>query len=75
MEESIYNLIPKAIEEPVKEKLYRSKFQPNILPTGSTFGHHTTANPGISNLDGKFMIDFPVKHSPRGDTSTMGKSK
>ena len=49
MEESIYNIIPKEYTPPPKEPLYRSKFPPNIKPTGSTFCHHTTSKP-IVNL-------------------------
>jgi hypothetical protein len=45
MEESIYNIIPKEYTPPPKEPLYRSKFPPNIKPTGSTFCHHTTSKP------------------------------
>ena len=49
MEESIYNIIPKEYTPPAKEPLYRSKFPPNIKPTGSTFCHHTTSKPVVEN--------------------------
>lgn len=45
MEESIYNIIPKEYAPPPKEPLYKSKFPPNIKPTGSTFCNHTTSKP------------------------------
>lgn len=45
MEESIYNIVPKEYTPPAKEPLYRSKFPPNIKPTGSTFCNHTTSKP------------------------------
>lgn len=48
MEESIYNIIPKEYVPPPKEPLYKSKFPPNIKPTGSTFGNHTTSKPMVS---------------------------
>ena len=47
MEESIYNIIPKEYNPPAKEPLYKSKFPPNIKPTGSTFCHHTTSKPVV----------------------------
>ena len=50
MEESIYNIIPKEFQPPPKEPLYRSKYPPNIPPTGSTFGHHTTSKPQVVTL-------------------------
>ncbi|KAG2502548.1 hypothetical protein JM16_009521 [Phytophthora kernoviae] len=37
-EECIYNLIPKVRVEPVKPERYRSKYDPNVQPTGTTFG-------------------------------------
>ena len=48
MEESIYNIIPKEYIPPPKEPLYKSKFPPNIKPTGSTFGNHTTSKPMVT---------------------------
>ena len=53
MEESIYNIIPKEYNPPAKEPLYKSKFPPNIKPTGSTFCHHTTSKPLV------FPIIYP----------------
>jgi hypothetical protein len=48
MEETIYNIIPKEYTPPPKEPLYRSKFPPNIKPTGSTFCNHTTSKPLVT---------------------------
>jgi len=45
--ESIYNLIPKEYIQPPKEALHRSKYDPNIPPTASTFGHVTTSVPKV----------------------------
>jgi hypothetical protein len=55
-EESIYNLIPK--EEPlkVKEKMYKSKYSPEIPPTYSTFCLKTTSMPGVANVPGDFQL-------------------
>lgn len=44
-EETIYNIVPKEINPPPKEPLYRSKYPHGIPPTGSTLGHHTTSQP------------------------------
>lgn len=43
MEESIYNIVPKEFIPPPKEPIYRSKYPPNIPPTGSTFCNNTTS--------------------------------
>ncbi|RLN83423.1 hypothetical protein BBJ28_00012908 [Nothophytophthora sp. Chile5] len=37
-DECIYNLIPRPEVQPVKPERYRSKFDPHVQPTGSTFG-------------------------------------
>ena len=47
-EESIYNIIPKQYNPPAKGKIYKSKYPPNIPPTGSTFGNTTTSKPGVN---------------------------
>ena len=47
MEESIYNIIPKEYHPEPKQPIYRSKYPPNIPPTGSTFCHVTTSKPGV----------------------------
>lgn len=43
MEESIYNIIPREFVPPPKQPIYKSKYPPNIPPTGTTFCHHTTS--------------------------------
>jgi len=74
MEESIYNLIPKEYVPPQKQSLYKSKYDPAIPPTGTTFGHHTTSVPGIGNLNGNVQ-PIPGPHTNKGDTSTFGRPK
>ncbi|KAJ0395085.1 hypothetical protein ATCC90586_001736 [Pythium insidiosum] len=39
-EECIFNLIPKVVVQPAKPERYRSKHDPTVDPTGSTFGLH-----------------------------------
>lgn len=46
--ESIYNIIPKEYNPPPKEPIYKSKYPPNMRPTGSTFGQHTTSKPIVA---------------------------
>lgn len=46
-EESIYNLIPKEYVPPPKETMYKSRYPPNLTPTGSTIINHTTSRPVI----------------------------
>ncbi len=45
MEESIYNIIPKEYNPPSKGPIYKSKYPPSIIPTGSTFCNKTTSKP------------------------------
>jgi hypothetical protein len=47
-EETIYNIIPKEYVPPPKDPRYKSKYPPNLPPTGSTFCHKTTSKPGVS---------------------------
>ena len=58
MSESIYNIIPKEYVPPPKEPRYKSKYPPNIPPTGSTFGNHTTSKPNhvLSYLSSRLPI-------------------
>jgi len=72
--ESIYNLIPKEYVQPAKEPLYRSKFNPNIPPTASTFGHVTTSVPKVANVSGNTQ-EFAGPHPAKASTATMGKAK
>ena len=46
-EETIYNLIPKEYVPPEKEPKYKSKYPPNLPPTGSTFAANTTSIPRV----------------------------
>jgi len=77
MEESIYNLIPKEYVPPQKAPLHKSKYDPAIPPTGSTFGLHTTSIPGTANLKGHPVKDdaLPGPHTGKGGNSTFGKPK
>ena len=52
-EESIYNLIPPQEYKAAKGKRYKSKYPPNIAPTGSTFGNHTTSKM-VGNMSGDY---------------------
>jgi hypothetical protein len=49
-EESIYNIVPKEINPPSKQPLYRSKYPYDIPPTGSTVGHQTTSQPMVKEF-------------------------
>lgn len=72
--ESIYNLIPKEYVQPPKEALYRSKFNPNIPPTASTFGHVTTSVPKVANAAGNTEA-FNGPHPTKALGATFGKPK
>ncbi|KAF4031081.1 Calmodulin-binding [Phytophthora infestans] len=63
-EECIYNLIPKVHVEPVKPERYRSKFDPNVQPTGTTFGVRGKTRLEGSNLGAAQKIEKPA--SARG---------
>jgi len=73
-EESIYNLIPKEILTPPKQKLYRSRFYHSIPPTGSTFVHHTTSVPKVSNLGGGHD-EFIGGHAYKSAGASFGKPR
>ena len=45
MSESIYQIIPHLPHPEQKTSIYKSKYPPNIPPTASTFGNHTTSKP------------------------------
>jgi len=72
--ESIYNLIPKEYVQPPKEPLYRSKYNPNIPPSSSTFGHVTTSVPKIANVNGNTET-FNGPHPAKALGATFGKPK
>lgn len=56
MSESIYNIIPKEYNPPPKGPIYKSKYPPNIPPTGSSFGHHTTSKPIVLIFLSRILI-------------------
>jgi hypothetical protein len=71
-EESIYNLIPKEIIEPVKEPTYRSQYPHWIAPTASTFGLKTSSFPNVANMNGD--ISYPRgAHPLKSAWATLGK--
>jgi len=51
-EESIYNLLPKEYVAPPKGPLYRSKHNPYVPPTATTFGLKGTGHPKVANVGG-----------------------
>lgn len=71
-EESIYNLIPPEEMKIQKGKRYKSKFDPNLPPTGSTFCNHTTTKT-VGNLNGDFQPQGG-KHTGKSATK-WGKPK
>ena len=50
--ESIYNLIPPEQVTMAKDKRYKSKFDPKIAPTASTFCNRTTSKI-VANVGGE----------------------
>lgn len=73
-EESIYNLIPPEEYKAPKGKLYKSKHNPKVVPTGSTFCLGTTSRPGVSNLSGDVVPTGSNHHNVAG-TALWGKKK
>ena len=71
-EESIYNLIPPEEYKAPKSKLYKSRHDPKVAPTGSTFCLNTTSKPGVSNLNGE-VVPGGSNHTNVGGTSHWGK--
>eukprot|EP00644_Phytophthora_capsici_P002918 jgi/Phyca11/129530/e_gw1.85.137.1 len=63
-EECIYNLIPKVRVEPVKPERYRSKYDPNLQPTGTTFGVRGKTKLEGANLGSAQRMEKPA--SARG---------
>lgn len=55
-QESIYNLLPKEIIKTQKSEIYQSKYPPDLHPTASTFGLHSTSFPNVCNLSGDFTL-------------------
>jgi hypothetical protein len=73
-EESIYNLIPPQEYKAPKGKLYKSKYNPKAIPTGSTFCLGTTSRPGVSNLNGE-VIPQGSNHLNTAGTALWGRKK
>ena len=71
-EESIFNLIPKEKIEPVKQKMYRSKFPYDMAPTATTFGLKTTSYANLANLDGNYYLPRGA-HPSTANYATFGK--
>jgi len=71
-EESIYNLIPPEEIKMVKGKRYRSKYDPNLPPTASTFGNKTTTRI-VGNVNGDYQPQGG-KHTGKSATK-WGKPK
>ncbi|GMG17018.1 unnamed protein product [Phytophthora fragariaefolia] len=63
-DECIYNLIPKVHVDPAKPERYRSKFDPKVQPTGSTFGVHGKTKLAGANLGSAQKMEKPT--SARG---------
>ena len=82
MSESIYNIIPKEYVPPPKAQMYKSKYPPNIPPTGSTFCNRTTSRPNhvvsfyiqSANLSGQFAVGLQA-HTEYGGQKTFGHLK
>lgn len=75
-EECIYNLIPRIVVQPVKPDRYRSKHDPSVAPTGSTFGFQGKTRLIGSNVGENTHVDrkagakgigkISVKPDPKG---------
>ncbi|KAL4446649.1 hypothetical protein ABPG74_005587 [Tetrahymena malaccensis] len=73
-EESIYNIIPKEVYIPPKQEKYKSRYPPNIIPTGSTLALRNSQKPNVRNCGGHFeeiIEDHPISCK----YSTLGKPK
>ena len=71
-QETIYNLVPKEVIQPPKEPLYRSKYPPNLKPTGSTLGLLTSSFPNVCNLNGDALLNRGA-HPITAKFGTFGK--
>lgn len=70
-EESIYNLLPKKVILPEKERMYRSMYPHWIAPTASTFILKNTSYPNVANMGGE--IQYPRgAHPIKGGWRTFG---
>ncbi|DAZ96658.1 TPA: hypothetical protein N0F65_009221 [Lagenidium giganteum] len=74
-DECIYNLIPRVVIQPQKPERYRSKHDPEVAPTGSTFGvQGKTRLPG-SNLGVITKPDKPASARGFGKVSVKPDPK
>ena len=71
--ESIYNLIPPEQVQIPKDKRYKSKFNPTIPPTASTFCNKTTSKV-VANMGGEIQPDERFHHTNKAD-ATWGHVK
>jgi hypothetical protein len=69
--ESIYNLIPRPRAQQQRTVMYRSKYNPTIPPTASTFGAATVTQVPVSNIAG-YSNAAPRTHKHQLEGSTMG---
>ncbi len=69
-EESVYRLIPEQLPPHPKMPIYRSKIDPKLAPTSSSFGNLNTSRPNqLSNVGGHMLQDQAVKKP----SATFGK--
>ena len=73
-EESIYNLIPREQYVAPKDKRHKSKYDPKLPPSCSTFGLQTTSKPGVSNVNGDFVPEGS-NHVRTAARATFGAPK
>ena len=73
-EESIYKLIPPQSVPMMREKRYKSKHNPEMPPTSTTFGLGTTSKSGLGNIAGETVQEIEP-HSRRAMGATFGKAK
>ena len=71
--ESIYNLIPPEQVSMPKQKKYKSKYNPTIPPTASTFCNKTTSKV-VGNMGGEINPDEKFQHTNKAD-ATWGHVK
>eukprot|EP00741_Cyanophora_paradoxa_P013372 tig00020684_g12913.t1 len=76
-DETIYGLIPTAVQVPVPDPRYRSRHSPTSAPSASTFGMHTTTRTTVTNLSGDpspFRSRGIGHHQFDAATATFGRA-
>jgi len=76
--ESIYNLIPQPVPEPMRDPRYVSKHAGTKAPTFSTFGLSGTSKPGYKNVAGAAEVTGEGHHTyskPHATMGTIGNAK